>query len=324
LHLASGRAAVLLVPCSLLRAGGGSRISYLASCIRVGGRCSLLPIPCSGRVGGPATSDQRPATGGRVGTPGPLTPVRLHSPLAERERELEREREREGSSATLNLALVCVGAGRGERFGSDKLAEPLGDRTVLQTALEGLVRAFPDAPLFVVVPPNRMAEWRERIEERVPRAQFVAGGGRRQDSVRAGVERAAEGGADVVAVHDGARPLVDPSDVKGVVWALGSAAGSVLVAPVSDTVKRIDGAGQVLETVPRNDLRLALTPQVFRVTALAWAWQEADFGREWTDEAAMLESLGMPVRSVVAERPNPKLTTDLDLLLIRALMRIRG
>ena len=224
----------------------------------------------------------------------------------------------------MNLALVCVGAGRGERFGSDKLAEPLGDRTVLQTALEGLVRAFPDAPLFVVVPPNRMVEWRGRVEERVPKAQFVAGGGRRQDSVRAGVERAAEGGADVVAVHDGARPLVDPNDVKGVVWALGSAAGSVLVAPVSDTVKRIDGAGQVLETVPRNDLRLALTPQVFRVTALVRAWQEADFGREWTDEAAMLESLGRPVRSVVAERPNPKLTTDLDLLLIRALMRIRG
>jgi 2-C-methyl-D-erythritol 4-phosphate cytidylyltransferase len=222
----------------------------------------------------------------------------------------------------LNLALICVGAGRGQRFGGDKLAEPLGDRTVLETALEGLVRAFPDAPLFVVVPPKRLAEWQDRIAARVPSARVVAGGGRRQDSVRAGVELAAEGGADVAAVHDGARPLVDPSDVKRVVWALGSAAGSVLVAPVSDTVKRIDGAGQVLETVPRQDLRLAQTPQVFRVTALIRAWQEADFGREWTDESAMLESLGMPVRSVVAERPNPKLTTDLDLSVIRALMRV--
>jgi 2-C-methyl-D-erythritol 4-phosphate cytidylyltransferase/2-C-methyl-D-erythritol 2,4-cyclodiphosphate synthase len=222
----------------------------------------------------------------------------------------------------LNLALICVGAGRGERFGGDKLAEPLGDRTVLETALAGLLRAFPEAPLFVVVPPNRMAEWRGRIEERVPTANFVAGGGRRQDSVRAGVELAAEGGADVVAVHDGARPLVDPTDVKGVVWALGSAAGSVLVAPASDTVKRLDGAGQVLETVPREDLRLALTPQVFRVAALKRAWQEVDFQLEWTDESAMLESLGMPVRSVLAQRPNPKLTTDLDLSLIRALQRI--
>jgi 2-C-methyl-D-erythritol 4-phosphate cytidylyltransferase len=216
----------------------------------------------------------------------------------------------------LNLALVCVGAGRGERFGGDKLAEPLGDRTVLEVALAGLVRAFPDAPLFVVVAPNRLAEWRERISERLPTARFVAGGERRQDSVRAGVELAADGGADVVAVHDGARPLVDPSDVKGVVWALGSAAGSVLVAQVADTVKRIDGTGQVLGTVPRQDLRLALTPQVFRVAALARAWQEADLQLEWTDESTMLEFRDRP------RRPNPKLTTDLDLSLIRALMRV--
>lgn len=222
----------------------------------------------------------------------------------------------------MNLALICVGAGRGERYGGDKLAEPLGDRTVLEVALAALVRAFPGAPLFAVVPPKRLGEWRERVAQRLPHAEFVAGGERRQDSVRAGVERAAEGGADVVAVHDGARPLVDPNDVKGVVWALGSAAGAVLVTPVADTVKRIDGVGQVLETVPRQDLRLALTPQVFRVAALMRAWQEADFGREWTDESAMLESLGLPVRSVVAQRPNPKLTSDLDLSLIRALMRV--
>jgi 2-C-methyl-D-erythritol 4-phosphate cytidylyltransferase len=224
----------------------------------------------------------------------------------------------------LNLALVCVGAGRGERFGSDKLTEALGDRTVLEVALAALARAFPNAPLLVVVPALGLAEWQERIAVSLPSAQLVAGGERRQDSVRAGVERAAEAGADVVAVHDGARPLVDPADVKAVVWALGSAAGSVLVAPVTDTVKRIEGSGEVIETVPRDDLRLAQTPQVFRVAALVRAWQEADVGQEWTDEAAMLESLGMPVRSVVAERPNPKLTTDLDLLLIRALMRIRG
>jgi 2-C-methyl-D-erythritol 4-phosphate cytidylyltransferase len=224
----------------------------------------------------------------------------------------------------MNLALICVGAGRGERYGGDKLAEPLGDRTVLEVALAALLRAFPHAPLFVVVAAQRLAAWHDRIGASFPGAQLVAGGARRQDSVRAGVERAAEEGADVVAVHDGARPLVDAADVKGVVWALGSAAGAVLVAPVSDTVKRIDGAGQVLETVPRQDLRLAQTPQVFRVTALTRAWQEADFGREWTDESAMLESLGMAVRSVVAERPNPKLTTDQDLALIRALMRIGG
>jgi 2-C-methyl-D-erythritol 4-phosphate cytidylyltransferase len=219
----------------------------------------------------------------------------------------------------MNLALVCVGAGRGQRYGGDKLAELLGDKTVLETALAALLRAFPDAPLFVVVPPNRLEEWGKRIASGFPGARLVAGGERRQDSVRSGVELAAAGGADVVAVHDGARPLVDPRDVKGVVWALGSAAASLLVAPVTDTVKRVVGSGEVVETVPREDLRLAQTPQVFRIAALTRAWQEVDFQCEWTDESSMLESLGMPVRSVLAQHANPKLTSDVDLSLMRAL-----
>jgi 2-C-methyl-D-erythritol 4-phosphate cytidylyltransferase len=221
----------------------------------------------------------------------------------------------------VNLALICVGGGRGERYGGDKLAEPIGDRSVFETSLAALCRAFPKAPLIVVVPAQRVEDWRVRLETSFPGAELVEGGSRRQDSVRAGVDRATELGADVVAIHDAARPLVDPQDVKGVVWALGAAAGAVLCARVADTVKRVDGDGFVLETVPRDDLRLAQTPQAFSVPALYRAWDETDAHQLWTDEAAMLESIGMPVRSVVAQRPNPKLTTEKDLLLMRLLDR---
>ncbi len=221
----------------------------------------------------------------------------------------------------MKLALVCVGGGRGERFGGDKLAEPLAGRCVLELSMAALSRAFPAAPLVVVVHPRRLDEWRRRLMRDFPRGDLVAGGERRQDSVRAGVERAAELGAEVVAVHDAARPLVDPEDVKGVVWALGDVSGAVLCAPVADTVKRVDSDGLVVATVPREELRLALTPQVFRVAALRRAWQEVDFDREWTDESAMLESVGMAVRSVVAGHPNPKLTTEDDLFLMRAMLR---
>jgi len=220
----------------------------------------------------------------------------------------------------VNLALICVGGGRGERFGGDKLAEALGSGTVLETALAALRRAFSDAPLVIVVPESRVDQWQDRLVPRITDAHFVAGGLRRQDSVRAGVEVAADAGADVVAVHDAARPLVDPQDVKGAVWALGAAAGAVLCSRVADTVKRVDGDGLVLDTVDRARLRLAQTPQVFRVAALYRAWEDSDPDRVWTDEAAMLESLDMPVRSVVAQRPNPKLTTVEDLLLLRAML----
>jgi 2-C-methyl-D-erythritol 4-phosphate cytidylyltransferase/2-C-methyl-D-erythritol 2,4-cyclodiphosphate synthase len=217
--------------------------------------------------------------------------------------------------------MVCVGAGRGSRFGSDKLAERIGDHTVLELSLLALRRAFPDAPLVVVLNGDRLDEWRERLEPAFADAELLAGGRRRQDSVRTGVTRSVELGADVVLVHDAARPLADSQDIKGVAWALGAAAGSVLCDRVTDTVKRVDTDGLVLETVPRDDLRLAQTPQVFQVSALLRAWDAVDWDHEWTDEAAMLESLGMPVRSVVAQRPNPKLTTDRDLQRIRYLTR---
>jgi len=212
-----------------------------------------------------------------------------------------------------------VGGGRGSRFGGDKLAETIGDRTVFERSLAALGKAFPDAPLVAVVDHRHLEQWRDRFSSSFPEVECLPGGGRRQDSARVGALRAAEIGADVVAIHDAARALVDPRDIKAVVWALGAASGSVLCARVTDTVKRVDSDGLVLETVPRTGLRLAQTPQVFRLAALRRAWDEADQAREWTDEASMIESIGLPVRSVVAQHSNPKLTTEQDLVIMRLL-----
>ena len=155
-----------------------------------------------------------------------------------------------------------------------------------------------------------------------PQARFVSGGHRRQDSVRAGVLYAAQAGAEVAAVHDAARPLVDPEDVKAVINAVSGAAGAILCARISDTLKRVDGNGLVVDTLSRESLRSALTPQVFQIATLMEAWQRADFKREWTDEATLLESAGLSVRSVLAHHPNPKVTTEADLEMVRAMMRL--
>ena len=219
----------------------------------------------------------------------------------------------------MNLAMVVVAAGRGARFGADKLAEMLAEKTVLETALESLRRAMPDAPTVVVVPPERVGRWRRQLGSSFPNAVVVGGGQRRQDSVRIGVRTAAEAKADVVAIHDAARPLVDPEDVKGVVWALGDGPGAVLTAQAVDTVKRVDAEGVIVETIARRDLRLAQTPQVFTVSALEEAWAQTGDDVEWTDESALLEANGHRVRSVVARHPNPKLTKDSDLRFLRAL-----
>jgi 2-C-methyl-D-erythritol 4-phosphate cytidylyltransferase len=220
----------------------------------------------------------------------------------------------------MSLAFVCVGAGRGVRFGGDKLAEMLGPRTVFATAIGALAKAVSEALLVVVVADSRLEFWRDRLSTEYPQARFVGGGDRRQDSVRAGVLYAAQAGAEVVAVHDAARPLVHPEDVQAVIGAVGGADGAILASRVSDTVKRVDGNEMVVDTLSRDRLRFALTPQVFQIATLLEVWQRADLKRVWTDEAALLESAGIPVRSVLARHPNPKVTTAADLRLVRAMV----
>lgn len=217
------------------------------------------------------------------------------------------------------VGIVCVAGGRGERFGGDKLAENLGSNTVLERSLAALRQAFPSAPLSVVVPGVRLFFWRERLGAKFEGLRCVEGGARRQDSVRRGVEAVAGSPIDFVAIHDGARPLVHPSDIRAVVEGIGNSDGCILGQAVADTVKRVDARGHVLETLPRQAIFLAQTPQVFRLEALRRAWESGDFSAEWTDEAALFESLGMTVVTVAARHANPKLTTDGDLALIRVL-----
>ena len=224
----------------------------------------------------------------------------------------------------MNLAFVCVGAGRGVRFGGDKLAEMLGPRTVFANSLKALSEAMPEALMVGVVAETHLEFWRENLAPDFPQARFVAGGDRRQDSVRAGVLYAAQVGAEVVAIHDAARPLVDPADVEAVISAVGGAAGATLAARVSDTVKRTDSNEMIIDTLSRERLRFALTPQVFRIATLMEVWQRADFQRVWTDEAALLESVGIPVRCVLARHANPKVTTTADLQIARAIVESRS
>ncbi len=174
-----------------------------------------------------------------------------------------------------------------------------------------------------MVAPSRVPDWVGRLEPRWPEATVVAGGDRRQDSVRLGVETAvARFGVDTVLVHDAARPAVAPSDVRRTHEALAAedVAGAVLAAVVSDTVKLVDEKGRVERTVNRDRVRLALTPQAFEVAALQRAWDASDPEALWTDEAALLEAAGMSVVTVAARRPNPKVTTRADLDLVASLL----
>ena len=211
------------------------------------------------------------------------------------------------------VAIVVVAAGSSSRFGADKLAVRLGGRPVLERAVASVRAPFPDAPVALVVRPDDVEA--ESARWRTAGVTVVAGGRRRQDSVRLGCEALGLASSTVVLIHDGARPFVPAADVRAVATAAAATGAALLVAPVVDTIKRVAG-GDVTATVPRDDLARALTPQAFRGDVLLRAWTQTKAG-EWTDEAALVEAAGGRVSAVPGDPRNVKVTRPEDLDALR-------
>jgi 2-C-methyl-D-erythritol 4-phosphate cytidylyltransferase len=129
---------------------------------------------------------------------------------------------------------------------------------------------------------------------------------------------------DIILVHDGVRPLVDPALILQVVSAARRHGAAILGIPCQDTLKRVNSKGEVAETVDRRDLWQVQTPQAFRASLFWQAYQEA-MNREFyaTDEAALVEALGKTVVVVRGSFLNLKITTPDDLKMAEAIMTFR-
>ncbi|HEV3351823.1 MAG TPA: 2-C-methyl-D-erythritol 4-phosphate cytidylyltransferase [Acidimicrobiales bacterium] len=210
----------------------------------------------------------------------------------------------------MSVWAVVVAAGAGVRFGTLKQYEQLGDRRVLDWALER-TRAVADG-IVLVVPPERAGESEPGVDAVVSGAETRAG------SVRAGLA-AVPHEAEVVVVHDAARPLASAGLFERVVAAVRAGAdGAVPGVPVADTVKVVDD-GVVTETLDRTRLVAVQTPQAFAAGALRRA-HEGD--GEGTDDAALVEAAGGRVVVVPGEDANAKITTQHDLLVARTLAEL--
>lgn len=213
------------------------------------------------------------------------------------------------------VALV-VAAGRGERLGSDgpKAFAALAGRPMLEWSIAAL-RAVPAIERIVVALPAGVAAPEGCIG--------VPGGEQRSHSVRAALAAAGEG--DAVLVHDAARPFVTAELVARCLAALdGGWDAAIAAAPVTDTIKRADAGGRVVETLDRSALWSIQTPQVFRRAALerALARPDAELAAA-TDDAMLVERDGGSVRIVAAPPENLKVTTALDLAVAELLLRAR-
>src|SRR4030095_1645344 len=153
-------------------------------------------------------------------------------------------------------------------------------------------------------------------------ARVVAGGATRAQSVANGLATIDE--AEVVAVHDGVRPLVTPDEIDLTVRAAVQSGAAILAATVPDTIKEVAGA-RVMHTLPRANLRRALTPQCFRLDILRRAYRELSeiesAGIEVSDDSFLVERLGVEVVAIEGSARNIKITTEEDLLFAAAVLR---
>ena len=175
---------------------------------------------------------------------------------------------------------------------------------------------------MVAVPTEFRARFEKALAKYPSPVVLAEGGMTRKESVVSALEAAAAGKDDFVCVHDAARPLVDPLEVAAVVDAAVETGAAVAGYGLIETVKKVDG-GRILETVPREELFAATTPQVFRASLLSEAIAR-EGKRDVTDDSELVERTGVPVRVVLTSRWNLKITYPEDLAVAEAFLARKG
>jgi 2-C-methyl-D-erythritol 4-phosphate cytidylyltransferase len=223
----------------------------------------------------------------------------------------------------MNTAII-VAAGSGTRFKSTtpkQFVEINGKPLIIHT-LERFEAARSVNSVVVVLPEDRIDEF-GALAQRFQLAKIfavVSGGVTRAQSVRNGLDAVAlEDG--VVAVHDGARPLVTPDEIDETIGKATATGAACLVAHVTDTIKTING-DEIANTLDRNKLRRALTPQAFHVELLRKAFEQADLGEAVTDECYLVEKLGHPISIVEGSSRNIKITQADDLVIASEFLKL--
>lgn len=209
---------------------------------------------------------------------------------------------------------VIVAGGSGSRMGRPKQMLPLGAKPVLVRTVEAFLQT-PEIKEIVVV---TSTENRAELQKRFPGIVFADPGKTRLLSVKNGFLKTSAA-SQLVAVHDGARPLVESAHISACLQAARQYGAAVLAVPVKDTVKVCEG-GFVQNTLDRAVLWAAQTPQCYRRPVLAEALEK--FGQEEgaTDESQLVEKLGIKVRVVPSSYKNNKITTPEDLIFAEALL----
>lgn len=219
------------------------------------------------------------------------------------------------------VAVVIVAAGRGERAGQSaegpKQYRRIGGRPIIARTIEAFAGHPGIGRIVVAIHGDDGAMFTEAAGPLAQRVAIVEGGATRQESTRRALVALAKGHPRAVLIHDAVRPFVDVELIDRTIAAITDEVGALPALPVSDTLKREAPDGTVLETVPRAGLHSAQTPQGFPFLKILEAHERAfGIGRsDFTDDAAIAEWAGLPVRLVTGSPDNVKLTWAKDIAL---------
>lgn len=226
---------------------------------------------------------------------------------------------------TVRAAAVIPAAGAGLRLGGvPKSFVPLAGRPILQHSIEPFLADPRVEHVVVALAADAAADTPEWLRALAPRVRCVQGGETRGDSVHAALA-AVPASANVILVHDAARPLLTRALVRRAIDAAAAGRSVVAAVPVTDTVQQVDPAGTIIATPDRDMLRNAQTPQAFPsdVIRAAYARARAD-GIRATDDAALVIRYGGTVSVIEGEVENLKITVLIDLAIAEALLHARS
>ena len=246
----------------------------------------------------------------------------------------------------MQVAAIIAAGGQGSRLGAavPKQFLEIGGRPMLARTVDALAACRRIGQIVVALPAEQAAKPPEYLNDSSGRIRVVEGGPRRQDSV-ANAAAAVDAGAEIVLIHDAARPFVDVPTIERVIEAAASGGAAIAALQARDTVKLADttetawvgsefgdpvpavrrkGIPAVKRTLARDSVFLAQTPQAFRRDILARVLELGSHGAEGTDEAALAEQAGCTVLIVEGDAHNIKITTAADLAFARGLLLERG
>lgn len=208
------------------------------------------------------------------------------------------------------VVIVAGGSGRRMHSALPKQFMLLGGIPVVARTINIFAEALPGAEIVVVLPEEHIAMWKNlaaRFDVAVHKC--VAGGAERFHSVKAGIEALSE---DVtsIAVHDGVRALVSKRLIIRAALAIEENDAVIPVIEVVDSYRRVEQGGSMI--LPRSELRIVQTPQIFKSSILRKAYTQ-EFDQAFTDDASVVEAMGIKITLVDGERTNIKLTTPEDM-----------